>query len=100
MNEDEAFIRAIVDAPGDDLPRLVYADWLDDRADPRGPYLRAEHEPAPAAIQRLVLRLSRLPGAAKLSLGVRTGDLATLGRRAPAVAESRSGPMKSDLHVH
>jgi uncharacterized protein (TIGR02996 family) len=44
MGEDEAFIRAIVDNPGDDLPRLVYADWLDDRADPRGPYLRAERE--------------------------------------------------------
>lgn len=44
MTEDEAFIRAIVDGPGDDLPRRVYADWLDDRADPRGPYLRAERE--------------------------------------------------------
>ncbi|MBY0460291.1 MAG: TIGR02996 domain-containing protein, partial [Gemmataceae bacterium] len=44
MNEDEAFIRAIVDSPGDDTPRLVYADWLDDRDDPRGPYLRAECE--------------------------------------------------------
>ncbi|VTS10460.1 TIGR02996 domain-containing protein [Gemmata obscuriglobus] len=44
MSEDEAFIRAIVDSPGDDTPRLVYADWLDDRADPRGPYLRAERE--------------------------------------------------------
>lgn len=44
MNEDEAFIRAIVDGPGDDLPRLVYADWLDDRSDPRGSYLRAEAE--------------------------------------------------------
>lgn len=44
MTDDEAFIRAIVDAPGDDLPRLVYADWLDDRDDPRGPYLRAERE--------------------------------------------------------
>ena len=44
MNEDEAFIRAIVDNPGDDTPRLVYADWLDDRDDPRGPYLRAEFE--------------------------------------------------------
>jgi uncharacterized protein (TIGR02996 family) len=44
VSEDEAFIRAIVDAPGDDLPRLVYADWLDDRSDPRGPYLRAERE--------------------------------------------------------
>ncbi|MBP3960251.1 TIGR02996 domain-containing protein [Gemmata sp. G18] len=44
MTEDEAFIRAIVDNPGDDTPRLVYADWLDDRDDPRGPYLRAEFE--------------------------------------------------------
>jgi uncharacterized protein (TIGR02996 family) len=42
MTEDEAFIRAIVDGPGDDTARLVYADWLDDRDDPRGPYLRAE----------------------------------------------------------
>jgi uncharacterized protein (TIGR02996 family) len=42
MNEDEAFIRTIVDNPGDDTHRLVYADWLDDHSDPRGPYLRAE----------------------------------------------------------
>jgi uncharacterized protein (TIGR02996 family) len=42
VTEDEAFIRAIVDSPGDDTPRLVYADWLDDRGDPRGKYLRAE----------------------------------------------------------
>jgi uncharacterized protein (TIGR02996 family) len=26
MNEDEAFIRAIMDTPGDDTARLVYAD--------------------------------------------------------------------------
>ena len=44
MTDDEAFIRAVVDGPGDNTPRLVYADWLDDRADPRGPYLRAECE--------------------------------------------------------
>lgn len=44
MTEDEAFIRVIVDNPGDETPRLVYADWLDDRDDPRGPYLRAEAE--------------------------------------------------------
>lgn len=40
MTDDEAFIRAIVDAPGDDAPRLIYADWLDERGDPRGEYLR------------------------------------------------------------
>jgi len=44
VTEDEAFVRAIIDSPGDDTPRLVYADWLDDRDDPRGPYLRAELE--------------------------------------------------------
>jgi uncharacterized protein (TIGR02996 family) len=44
MNDDEAFIRAIVAAPGDDAPRLVYADWLDERGDPRGSYLRLECE--------------------------------------------------------
>jgi uncharacterized protein (TIGR02996 family) len=42
--DDDAFIRTIVDHPGHDLPRLVYADWLDDRNDPRGPFLRAEVE--------------------------------------------------------
>jgi uncharacterized protein (TIGR02996 family) len=42
MSDDEAFIRAVVGGRGDDTPRLVYADWLDDRSDPRGAYLRAE----------------------------------------------------------
>jgi uncharacterized protein (TIGR02996 family) len=42
FTDDEAFIRAIVAAPADDAPRLVYADWLDERGDPRGTYLRAE----------------------------------------------------------
>ena len=42
MTDDEAFLRAVVAAPGDEAPRLVYADWLDDRGDPRGAYLRAE----------------------------------------------------------
>jgi uncharacterized protein (TIGR02996 family) len=41
-NEEEALIRAVVDTPGDDTARLVYADWLDERDDPRGAYLRAE----------------------------------------------------------
>jgi uncharacterized protein (TIGR02996 family) len=31
-----------VDSPGDETARLVYADWLDDRDEPRGAYLRAE----------------------------------------------------------
>ena len=44
MTDDEAFIRAIVDHPGDHLPRMVYADWLEDHSDPRARYLRAERD--------------------------------------------------------
>jgi uncharacterized protein (TIGR02996 family) len=39
MSED-ALIRAILASPEDATPRLVYADWLEERGDPRGEYLR------------------------------------------------------------
>jgi uncharacterized protein (TIGR02996 family) len=42
VSDDEAFIRAIVSNPGDDASRLIYADWLEEREDPRGAYLREE----------------------------------------------------------
>jgi uncharacterized protein (TIGR02996 family) len=44
VSEDEAFLTAIRDSPGDETLRLVYADWLEERADPRAAYLRAEVE--------------------------------------------------------
>jgi uncharacterized protein (TIGR02996 family) len=40
--EDEPFLRAISAAPDDDAPRLVYADWLDDRGDPRAEFVRLQ----------------------------------------------------------
>ncbi len=39
MNED-AFVQALQDDPDDPLRRLVYADWLEERGDLRGPFLR------------------------------------------------------------
>ena len=42
MSDPDAFLRQILATPGDDAPRLAFADWLDERNDPRGPYLRAE----------------------------------------------------------
>jgi uncharacterized protein (TIGR02996 family) len=30
VNDQVAFVRAICESPGDDAPRLVFADWLDD----------------------------------------------------------------------
>jgi uncharacterized protein (TIGR02996 family) len=44
---ESAFWAAIAVAPDDDLPKLVFADWLDERRDPRGECLRwivAEHK--------------------------------------------------------
>jgi uncharacterized protein (TIGR02996 family) len=40
--DDDNFIRQLLDSPRDGGPRLVYADWLEDHADPRAAYLRAE----------------------------------------------------------
>ena len=36
----DPFVAAICADPDDDLPRLVYADWLDERGDPRGELVR------------------------------------------------------------
>src|SRR5262245_23761249 len=40
MSDEDAFIQAILADPGDNAARLVYADWLDERGDPRAEYLR------------------------------------------------------------
>jgi uncharacterized protein (TIGR02996 family) len=78
---DDAFLAALAANFDDETTRLVYADWLDERGDPRGPFLRAEVEWArlhlddeafPPALARLsiaqrgidaewVERVSRLP---------------------------------------
>src|SRR5579884_708793 len=34
--EEEAFLQAITANPDDETPRLVYADWLEERGDPLG----------------------------------------------------------------
>ena len=46
--EDE-LLAAIVAAPDDDAPRLVYADWLSERGDPRGEQIAVEIALARAA---------------------------------------------------
>jgi uncharacterized protein (TIGR02996 family) len=43
MNEHDAFLRKIVEDPTDDGPRLVYADWLEERGETdRAEFLRTE----------------------------------------------------------
>jgi uncharacterized protein (TIGR02996 family) len=56
----DAFLAAIADRPDDDLPRLVYADWLDENGDPdRAEFIRcqielaklSEHDPRRAELE-------------------------------------------------
>ena len=50
MSDGDALLRAILDSPDDDAPRLVYADWLEEHGDPaRATFIRAQ------------IQLTRLP---------------------------------------
>jgi uncharacterized protein (TIGR02996 family) len=42
MTQEEAFLRAVLQDPDDDGVRLVFADWLEERGDPRGEFVRVE----------------------------------------------------------
>ncbi len=44
MNEEAAFLRAILAAPDDPTPRLIYADWLEEQRDRRAELLRWDCE--------------------------------------------------------
>ena len=42
MTTDEGLLQAILDDPEDDALRLVYADWLEERGDPRGELIHVQ----------------------------------------------------------
>lgn len=45
MSDDatrRGLLQAVLDAPDDDVPRLVYADWLTAHDDPRGDFIRVQ----------------------------------------------------------
>lgn len=49
MATDASFLAAIAAHPRDHLPKLVYADWLDEQGDPRAEYLRLQYAMTQAA---------------------------------------------------
>ncbi|HEY1379394.1 MAG TPA: TIGR02996 domain-containing protein [Gemmataceae bacterium] len=64
--DEDAFLRAIAAKPGDDLPRLVFADWLDEHGQPgRAEFVRLDCRRGTAGLSRreraaLDARLRRL----------------------------------------
>jgi uncharacterized protein (TIGR02996 family) len=42
MTDHDAFLQAVLDDPTDDLPRLVYADWLEEAGDVRAEFIRSQ----------------------------------------------------------
>lgn len=44
MTDDTAFVRSLLDNPQDDTTRLVWADWLEERNDPRAAVVREQPE--------------------------------------------------------
>lgn len=42
--EHEAYLRAILERPDDDVPRLLYADWLEKNGDPRGEFIHLQYK--------------------------------------------------------
>jgi uncharacterized protein (TIGR02996 family) len=42
LSDRAAFLSRILAEPSADGPRLVFADWLDERGDPRGEFIRLQ----------------------------------------------------------
>ena len=42
MITPEEFIQEILANQDDDTPRLIFADWLEERGDPRGEFIRVQ----------------------------------------------------------
>src|SRR5947209_1034429 len=47
MTHDDAFLADVVADPDDDGVRLIYADYLDERGDPLGEFIRVQIELEP-----------------------------------------------------
>jgi uncharacterized protein (TIGR02996 family) len=67
MGEEGGFLHAIQSDPWDEVSRAVYADWLEERGDPRGAYLRAESASAALGFKQPRARADRAKAAATIT---------------------------------
>jgi uncharacterized protein (TIGR02996 family) len=69
MAPDEAlFLDRVCADPDDDAPRLIYADWLDERGDPRGEFIRIQ------------IALARMPAGDPVAAPLRDREAVLLAR--------------------
>lgn len=60
MATEAAFVKAILAEPDDEPLRLIFADWLEERGDPRGEFIRVQCELAHQPSEALILREAEL----------------------------------------
>src|SRR5436190_11059796 len=77
MKTDDDFLEAIRANPADESPRLAYADWLDQRRDTRGDFLRLQLRLKSVAPDH-VLREKWEGDLSRLRLGYDAGWLAVI----------------------
>ncbi len=100
MTDNEALLRAILDNPDDDAPRLVYADWLEEQGDPRGEFICTQitltqggnDRPHEIALKRRERELLEQFGAAWACPITDRGVPVTFRRGFPEPAEGASDP--------
>jgi uncharacterized protein (TIGR02996 family) len=101
MSEDDAFVARLRANPDDETARLVYADFLDEREDPRGAYLRAEAawvalQPAHEEYRPLYRELSQRAAALDPAWLVSASRVGHLVRRECAPGPSFTVPPQAD----
>src|SRR5262249_18535706 len=99
MTDEDAFRAAVLAQPFEHGPRLVWADALDERGDPRGAWLRHWY-----ALEAAALAIpSNGPAATwgELELVTRgyPGDRSLLAAVMAALAPTPEGPRARDLHA-
>jgi thioredoxin 1 len=57
MHDEAPFLSAVRDSPRDQTPRLIYADWLEERGDSRAEYIRNQCQLAKTDYGEEFLRL-------------------------------------------